>query len=185
MSVLDKRTLVLNKGWQPVHISTVRDAIVLLFKGVAKAVCPDTFHTYSFDDWLEVPPNGNGSIATKTMTIAAPHVIVLIDYDKVPIVSTFSKRNVYKRDKYTCQYCGKQGRDLTIDHIVPKSKGGESKWKNVVAACEPCNKRKADKSLEEARMRLLKKPVRPSMDITYLLRKHTSQNPIWSRFVRK
>ena len=183
MSVLDKKTLILNKGWQPVHITTVRDAIVLLFKGVAKAVCPETYQAYDFDDWLNVQPNGNGAVKSKNIVIAAPHVVVLLSYDKIPMISTFSKRNVFKRDKYTCQYCGKQERDLTIDHVTPKSKGGESVWKNVVAACEPCNKRKADKTLEIAGMKLLRKPFRPRLSITNLLRKQTSGNPIWKRFI--
>jgi 5-methylcytosine-specific restriction endonuclease McrA len=183
MSVLNNKTLILNKGWQPVHIATVRDAIVLLFKGVAKAVCPETYQTYNFDDWLDVPPNGNGFVKSKNITISAPYVVVLLGYDRVPIISTFSKRNVFKRDKYTCQYCGWQGRDLTIDHVLPKSRGGQSVWKNVVTACEPCNKKKADKTPQEANMTLLRKPFRPNLNITSLLRKQTTANPVWKRFV--
>jgi 5-methylcytosine-specific restriction endonuclease McrA len=182
-SALKNKTLVLNKTWQPVHVATVRDAIVLLYKGVARAVCIETYQTYDFDDWLEVPPNGNGAVHSKNITISAPHVIVLGTYDKVPTVSTFSKRNVFKRDKYTCQYCGKQSRNLTIDHVVPKSKGGESTWKNVVTACEPCNKKKADKTPDEAGMRLLNKPYRPNLNISSMIKKQTAPNPIWRKFV--
>lgn len=183
MSVLKNKTLVLNKVWQPVHIATVRDAIVLMFKGIARAVCPETYAVYSFEDWIDVSPNGNGSIKSKNFEIAAPHVVVLVGYDKIPMVSTFSKRNVFKRDKYTCQYCGTQGRDLTIDHVKPKSKGGESVWKNVVTACEPCNKKKADKPLRDSGMKLARKPIKPNLNLTHLLRKQTTTNPIWSKFV--
>lgn len=183
MSVLDRKTLILNKGWQPVHVATVRDAIVLLFKGVARAVCPETYQTYDFDDWLDVSPNGNGAIQSKNLVLAAPHVVVLVSYDKIPMISTFSKRNVFKRDKYTCQYCGKQERDLTIDHVQPKSKGGESVWQNVVAACEPCNKKKADKTLKQAGMKLLRNPFKPNLSIANLLRKQTHSNPVWKKFV--
>jgi len=182
-SALKNKTLVLNKTWQPIHVATVRDAIVLLFKGAAKAVCHNTYQTYTFEDWLEVPPNGNGSILTCNLLITAPHVIVIGSYDKVPIVSTFSKRNVFKRDKHTCQYCGKQGRYMTIDHVLPKSRGGKSVWKNVVTACEACNKRKADKTPEEAGMRLLVKPYRPNLNISSMIKKQASPNPIWKKFV--
>jgi len=185
MSVLDRKTLILNKGWQPVHIATVRDAIVLLFKGVAKAVCAETYQVYDFDGWLDVSPNGNGIVRSRSITMAAPHVVVLTSYNKVPVISTFSKRNVFKRDKYTCQYCGKQERMLTIDHVIPKAKGGESVWENVVAACEPCNKKKADKTLAQAGMKLLNKPYKPNLSIANLLRKQTNGNPVWKKFIRR
>lgn len=181
-STLRNKTLVLNKTWQPVHVATVRDAIVLLFKGAARAVCHNTYQTYDFDDWLEVPPNGNGSVRSKNIIVPAPYVIVLLTYDKIPRVSTFSKRNVLKRDKHTCQYCGQQGRYLTIDHVLPKSRGGQSNWKNVVAACEPCNKKKANKTPEEAGMRLLNKPYKPNLSIASMIKKQSSPNPIWKKF---
>jgi len=184
MSVLDNKTLVLNRTWHPIHIATVRDAIILLFKGAARAVCPETYQTYDFDDWLAVPPNGHGAVHSRHLTISAPHVIVLLAYDKVPTVSTFSKRNVFKRDKHTCQYCGKQTRALTIDHVTPRSRGGQSNWLNVVAACEDCNKRKADKSPEEAGMRLMCKPYKPNLNISALLQRQASVDPIWAKFTR-
>ena len=183
MSALNNKTLILNKTWNPVHIATVRDAILLLFKGLAKAVDAETFQTYDFDSWLEMPPNGNGFVQAKNIVISAPHVVVLVSYDKIPTISTFSKRNVFKRDKHTCQYCGKHDRCLTIDHVMPKSRGGQSTWKNVVAACEPCNKKKADKTPQEAGMALAITPFKPNLSITHLLRQQTTGNPIWRKFV--
>lgn len=183
MSVLDRKTLVLNKGWQPVHISSVRDAIVLLVKGAAKAVCPETFQTYDFDDWLMVPPNGSGYLRTVRMKISVPEVLVLIDYDKIPITNNFSKRNVFKRDKFVCQYCGLQTRNPTIDHVIPKARNGQSCWDNVVTACESCNKKKADKSLEDSGMKLRRVPGMPNFNTAQLIRKSVRNNPVWKKFI--
>jgi 5-methylcytosine-specific restriction endonuclease McrA len=154
-----------------------------MHKGAAKAVCPETYQTYDFDAWLSIPPDGNGAVRSKNFVISAPHVIVLSSYDKVPTVSSFSKRNVFKRDKYICQYCGKQTYSMTIDHVTPKSRGGQSIWTNVVTACEPCNKRKADRTPDEAGMHLIARPYRPNLNISVLLRKQTTVNPIWMRFI--
>lgn len=183
MSVLKNKTLVLNKVWIPVHISTVRAAIVLLYRGIARAVCPETYQTYSFDDWLEVPPNGNGSIRSCTLEISAPHVVVLASYDKIPMISTFSKRNVFKRDRHTCQYCNGQGKELTLDHVLPRSKGGQTVWTNIVTACEPCNKKKANMTPEEAGMKLAKKPYKPDLNLSSIVKKMAEPNPIWKKFI--
>jgi len=183
MSVLKQKTLILNKVWMPIGISTVREAIVLLYRDVAKAVCPDSFQTYDFDDWLLVPPNGNGYITTIKRKISAPHVMVLNSYDRVPTISTFSKRNVLKRDRYTCQYCGKQSRDLTIDHVLPKSRGGTTVWTNVVTACEECNRSKADKTLKKSGMVLKNEPYRPDLNMAKIIRKKIRKHEVWNKFI--
>jgi len=183
MSALNQKTLILNKMWMPIGISTVREAIVLLYRDVAKAVCPESFQTYDFDDWLAVPSNGNGYVQTIKRKIAAPYVMVLNTYDRVPTISTFSKRNVLKRDRYTCQYCGKQSRDLTIDHVLPKSKGGETVWENVVSACEECNKSKADKDLKKSGMTLRNVPYRPDLNMAKIIRKRIRNHSVWQKFI--
>ncbi len=102
--------------------------------------------------------------------LRVPEVIALTDYDRLPMAAvTFSRRNIFKRDHYTCQYCGAQpgSEELTIDHVVPRSQGGVSTWENCVLACMACNKRKADRTPEQARMRLRKKPVRPAWKPLY------------------
>lgn len=183
MSVLDKRALVLNRVWNPIQITDVKNALILLVKGSAKVICPETFQPYTFNDWLKVPPNGSGYIQTCRLKISVPEIIVLEAYDKVPMLNPlFSKRNVLKRDKYTCQYCGTQDRDLTIDHILPKSRGGQTIWENVVAACGPCNHKKANRTPEESGLHLKRTPTKPNLDVPTILRK-SSTNPSWKKFL--
>jgi 5-methylcytosine-specific restriction endonuclease McrA len=96
--------------------------------------------------------------------LRVPEVVCLAHYDRLPGASvTFSRRNVAKRDHFTCQYCGAQpgGETITIDHVVPRSQGGVSSWTNCVAACLRCNARKADRTPEQAGLRLRKRPARP------------------------
>ncbi|NQT11974.1 MAG: HNH endonuclease, partial [Planctomycetes bacterium] len=105
-------------------------------------------------------------------------------YDRLPTAAvTFSRRNIFKRDRFTCQYCGAQpgSEELTLDHVVPRSQGGESRWDNCVLACLACNKRKADRTPEQARMRLRHKPVRPKWNPLYALRDVRIES--WSKFV--
>jgi len=102
--------------------------------------------------------------------LRVPEVITLTEYDRPPAAAvTFNRRNIFKRDHYTCQYCGKQpgGEELTLDHVIPRAQGGESRWDNCVLACLECNKRKADRTPEQAKMRLKHKPVQPKWNPRY------------------
>jgi 5-methylcytosine-specific restriction endonuclease McrA len=113
---------------------------------------------------------------------------VLRHYDRLPLAAvTFSRRNVAKRDHSTCQYCGAQpgADDLTIDHVVPRSQGGQSSWTNCVAACLDCNARKADRTPEQAGMRLRKVPSRPEWKPLYALHGHGHAPRIesWKKFL--
>ena len=104
--------------------------------------------------------------------LRVPEVITLTGFERLPsAVVAFSRRNIYKRDHYTCQYCGTQpgSEELTIDHVVPRAQGGESRWDNCVLACVTCNKHKADRTPEEARMPLLYLPYVPSRFEAFLL----------------
>lgn len=182
MSGLNKKTLVLNRTWHPIQITDVKNALILLCKGSAKVICTETFQPYDFIDWLDVPPNGAGYVQTSQLKIAVPEVILIVTYDQIPMLNPlFSKRNVLKRDKYTCQYCGNQ-KDLTIDHVIPKSRGGTTCWENVVAACQQCNHRKADKMLDEVKMPLKRVPSKPLLDVLTVIRRSTN-NPSWYKFV--
>ncbi len=114
----------------------------------------------------------------------APEVVALVEYDRLPsAVVAFSRRNVFKRDRYTCQYCGTQpGTDeLTIDHVLPRSRGGQSTWTNCVLACFQCNKRKADRTPEQAGMHLKKRPVRPNSRPLYA--DHHVRIESWTKFI--
>ena len=113
-----------------------------------------------------------------------PEVVTLAEFDRLPSAAvTFSRRNVFKRDRFTCQYCNKQpGSDeLTIDHVVPRALGGESTWTNCVMACWECNTHKADRSPKQAKMRLGKEPVRPTWKPLYS--EHASRMESWSKFI--
>lgn len=140
------KVLVLNQTFEPLHFCTARRAITMVVMGRAESV--------EASDFL---------VRSPSRTYQLPLVIRLYRYIRRPysVGVAFSKRNVLKRDKYTCQYCGAERVPLTIDHVVPRSRGGETCWENVVTACHRCNLLKGDKTLEEAGMSLLGKGRKP------------------------
>jgi hypothetical protein len=141
-NVLEFPTLVLNRNWQPVHVTTVVRALVMLWNETAKAVEPDEYRLYDWADWSELEPaDGRLCVRSARRSLRAPEVICLAHYDRLPGAAvTFSRRNVAKRDHHTCQYCGAQpgGEAITIDHVVPRSKGvpraGPTVWPPASAA---------------------------------------------------
>ena len=185
MTILQRPTLVLNRNWQPVNVATVARALVMLWREAARVVDPADFQLYTWDDWSELTPREDeGFIQAVTMRLRVPEVLTLTGYDRLPTaVVTFSRRNIFKRDRFTCQYCGTQpgNEDLTIDHVVPRAQGGQSSWGNCVLACLTCNKRKADRTPLEANMRLYKEPKRPTWKPLYAA--HDVRIKSWSKFV--
>ncbi|MGD0900273.1 MAG: HNH endonuclease [Thermoguttaceae bacterium] len=147
------------------NVATVARALVLLWNESARIVDPADYQLYTWADWSRLRPrDGEDCIHAVRFKLRVPEVVALSGYDRLPVAHvTFSRRNIFKRDHYTCQYCGAQpgSEDLTLDHVVPRSQGGVSNWDNCVLACMVCNKRKADRTPEQARMRLRRKPVRP------------------------
>jgi 5-methylcytosine-specific restriction endonuclease McrA len=95
-----------------------------------------------------------------------------------------TRREVFRRDNYTCQYCGRHGADLTLDHVLPKHLGGEHVWDNVVAACPSCNHHKGGRKLDEAHMRLLHIPKEPPPSAYYIFGRHLEKNNEWEQFIR-
>jgi len=185
-NVLEQPTLVLNQSWQPVHVTTVARSLILLWNDAARVVDPDDFQVLTWDDWAKrVPAMGMPCIRSARLKLAVPEVIALAAYDRLPSKSiTFSRRNVAKRDHYTCQYCGAQpgAESITIDHVNPRSQGGTSTWTNCVAACETCNARKGDRTPEHAGMKLRRRPVRPEWKPFYAA--HGAWIESWARFVK-
>jgi 5-methylcytosine-specific restriction endonuclease McrA len=169
VKTLQRPTLVLNRNWQPVRVATVARALVLLWNESARVVDPSNFQLYTWADWSRFAPrDGEPYIQAIRFRLRAPEVIALSQYDRLPAAHvTFSRRNLFKRDHYTCQYCGVQPgvEELTLDHVVPRSQGGASTWDNCVLACVACNARKADRTPEQARMKLRKPPTRPAWKI--------------------
>ena len=163
--VLSTPTLVLNKNWQPVHVTTAHRAVVMLWSESAQVVCPDTYQQYSWEEWILLPPApGALIIRTGKLKFGVPDAVRLENYSGMPLKQvTFNRQNLFKRDHHTCSYCNVQPGHggLTIDHVVPRSRGGANSWTNCVAACYHCNTKKADKTLDEARMKLRRPPTRP------------------------
>jgi 5-methylcytosine-specific restriction endonuclease McrA len=166
MSYLTERALVLNRSWSAITTTSVRHALVLACRKVARIICPETYQAYELSDWAELSATRDGpAIYTPLLRIPVPEIIVLTRYNGFPRRGVaFSRRNIYRRDDYTCQYCGaRPGSELlSIDHILPRSRGGTSTWDNCVIACLKCNMKKANRTVEQAGMSLLRPPFRPS-----------------------
>jgi len=162
--VLNAAVLVLNRSYLPVHITTVRRAFCLLYRGLARAV-NERYETFDFDSWRELGVRvEDDAIFSISGAIRVPRVILLQAFDRVPRRQVrFNRINVYARDRNTCQYCGERfaRADLNLDHVIPRSQGGCSTWENVVCSCLDCNRKKGGRTPAQARMRLIRQPVRP------------------------
>lgn len=184
-SVLDRPTLVLNRNWQPVNVATVSRALVMLWNESARVVDPNDFRLYSWSDWSQLRPlDGEPFIQAITFRLRVPEVLTLTRYERLrESAVTFSRRNLFKRDHGTCQYCGARpgSSELTIDHVLPRSQGGTSRWDNCVLACVSCNSHKANRTPEQAHMKLRKRPVRPSWRPVYASNGIRIES--WSKFV--
>ncbi len=178
MSVgLNKLTLILNKSWHPVQIRTARRAFIKVFAGIADIVdiSPDgsfgDYMVHDFDSWAKLSIRScDEVIETTGDQIRVPKVVVLKDYDKVPRRKVrLSRKNLLIRDGHRCAYTGIKLslRAAQIDHVMPRSRGGLTTWENVVVACEEANRKKADRTPEEANMPLRISPKRPSWHVLF------------------
>jgi 5-methylcytosine-specific restriction endonuclease McrA len=163
--MLNSNVLVLNRSYLPVHVTTARRAFSLIFSGSALAVSCD-YETFDFDAWVRREPDRSATeeVGTPSGRIRVPRVIVLKHFDRVPRRHVrYSRLNIFARDKFTCQYCGRKPArsELNLDHVIPRSLGGRTNWENVVASCVDCNRRKGGRTPTQARLRLLRQPMRP------------------------
>ena len=159
--------LVLNANFEPVNVCDTRRAIGLILAEKASLVV-----------------NGRGEIKTVGNSFPRPSVIRLQKMVNRPRpVLKLSRREVFRRDNFTCQYCGKKTSDLTIDHVIPRHMGGKHIWANVVAACGACNHRKGGRLLDEANMRLLRPPSEPPSSAQYIFGRHLNDNSEWEMFL--
>ncbi len=146
-TVLKRQVLILNQNYEPLSVITARKAVILLFLGKAEII-----EKY---DHLRIR-----SIST---SLPFPSIVRLSHYVRIPRKGVIlSRRNILKRDSFTCQYCGTPGGQLTVDHIIPRKRGGKDTWENLVCACVQCNNKKGDRSPEQAGMKLLSTPRKPS-----------------------
>lgn len=156
--------LVLNRNYQPIHVTSAKRAFSLLYLGVAQVIDRE-FRVFDFDSWAQLSTEmGDDVVHTVDRAIKVPRVIILQLYDRIPKTKVrFSRHNIYLRDGNTCQYCGRNlpRTDLNLDHVVPRAQGGRTTWENVVCCCIDCNLRKGARTPDQAGMRLLKLPVRP------------------------
>ena len=184
---LDYPTLVLNKHWTPVHVTAVRHAIALVCTERAHFVCPHSYAPYNFWSWVKRGIlDGGTSVQSVCFEIESPEIVVLGEYAKLPPRGiAFNRRNLMRRDDHTCQYCGAQfaPERLTIDHILPLSRGGRTGWENCVLACHRCNGRKANRTPKEAKMRLLKAPQCPRWSPRYAVYARGDRPASWKSFI--
>lgn len=162
--MLSTQVLVLNRSFIPIHVTTVKRAFVLLYQGLAKAV-DRQYETFDFQTWSELAvASDHDTIGLVNRVIRVPRVILLMTYNHIPRRHVrFSRYNIYLRDGNVCQFCGGHypRSELNLDHVIPRSQGGKTTWENVVTSCIPCNRRKGGGSPAEARMKLVRHPVRP------------------------
>ncbi|MDQ6893450.1 MAG: HNH endonuclease [Acidobacteriota bacterium] len=162
--MLDSHVLVLNRVFQAVQVTSVRKAFTLFYKGHVRAVLPD-YSTWDFDNWCDIPVQPHDEVVlTPSSAIRIPRVVALKEFDRLPRQDVkFSRHNIYVRDGSRCQYCGHKfpSADLSLDHVIPLSRGGTSNWENVVCACLSCNVRKGNRTPHEASMRLIQQPKKP------------------------
>ncbi len=173
-SALDASVLVLNKLFMAVHIISVRRAFCLLCKELAEVVNLEDgqFATYDFPTWRDLSEYRSRNfrqadddwVRTVNSEIQVPRVIRLLTYEKLPKQTVkFNRRNIFARDNNQCQYCGKRfpTTELSLDHVTPRSQGGQSTWENIVCACVACNVRKGGRTPKQAHLGLIRKPEKP------------------------
>jgi 5-methylcytosine-specific restriction endonuclease McrA len=168
--MLNCSVLVLNRHFQPIHVTNAKRAFSLLYLGVAR-VLDREFRSFDFDSWAAMATEaGDDVVHTIDRAIRVPRVIILQLYDRIPKTKVrFSRHNIYMRDGNTCQYCGLAlpRTELNLDHVVPRSQGGRTTWENVVCCCIDCNLAKGARTPEQAGMSLRKPPSRPRWTPTF------------------
>ncbi len=161
--------LVLNQSYEPLNICRVRRAVVLIYQNKA-----------------EMLENGSGFIYSVNREFPVPSVIRLAAMIKRPyrVERKLTRLEIFRRDHHICQYCAKETRQLTLDHVIPRYRGGQHTWENVVSACVPCNRRKAGRTPKEARMKLIHQPVPPRHDgLFYIPAYYPHAHSEWQKYL--
>ena len=196
---LQSSVLVLNRGFVPVRLTTVRRAVCMLFDDTAEVVLMEDGHLsfYDFRTWAEVsefrrgqPPADDETewISTVSCDLQVPRVIRLPAYDRFPRRHVgFNRRNIFARDENRCQYCGRRfpTSELSLDHVLPLSRGGLTDWENIVCACTHCNKRKGGRTPAEAGMQLTRRPVEPKYNPMIRLKLRRRKYDSWKQFLNE
>jgi 5-methylcytosine-specific restriction endonuclease McrA len=165
---VNEPVLVLNANYEPLNICTTKRAVGLMMTGKAELLL-----------------NGRGAIRTASSSFPRPSIVRLsyMVHRPRPRVK-LTKREIFRRDSYTCQYCGKKTTKLTIDHVMPRHRGGEHTWTNLVAACPACNRRKGGRTPREANMALRTPPGEPSASAEYLFGYLLDSYSEWTDYIQ-
>ena len=191
---VSQRVLILNRLWQAVNIVGVKRAFGLLLQDNAKVIysTDDDFQVLKSDEWIAYsmahPPENDGDyVHTVRYNIRIPSILLLNHYDRLPMKEVkFTRQHLFERDKYTCQYCGGSfsHRELNLDHVIPRDRGGKTSWENIVTSCLHCNTRKGNRFPHEAGLRLKHKPIRPKWRpfISFFLGPEFDES--WKHFIK-
>ena len=203
VAALESSVLVLNSGYTAVRITNARRAFILLIRDAAEVVttAAGQFQTYDLAAWtlrselvransgFDARPDGHDPpdwVHTPRLVIAVPRVIRLLRYSGRPQREVrLTRRNIHARDLSRCHYCGKRfpSRELTVDHVIPRSLGGRDTWENLVTACVPCNSRKGSRTPQGANMNLRRPPTKPRTNPTIAQRLKSPKYRVWRVFV--
>jgi 5-methylcytosine-specific restriction endonuclease McrA len=194
---LQANVLTLNRGFLAIHVVPLKRALCMLFKGMAEVVNVEDgmYMSYDFDSWLEMSDlkveledvgEHDEWLLAVNFSLQVPRVIRLLKYDRVPRYQVkFNRRNVFLRDEYSCQYCGKSynSGSLSLDHVLPRSQGGGTSWDNIVTACLKCNERKGGRTPKQARMPLKIPPKKPKNNPLLTHQVQAKRYECWKSFL--
>lgn len=197
--LLGSSVLVLNRFYLALHVVSARRAFAMLYREAAEVIDVEDgrFANYDFASWCEfsslrgelgLPGQNDDWVRAVNFSILVPRVIRLVAFDRKPRQTLrFSRKNLFARDGNRCQYCGNTypGNQLSIDHVIPRSRGGGTSWENVVCACVKCNTRKGGRTPQEARMKLLTAPVRPKQNPLLTVKLRNPKYQSWRNFLPK
>ena len=197
-TALNTHVLVLNKMWMAIRVVDARRAFSLLVRDLAEVIRVDdgSYTAYDFGSWTEVSAARDRFdglnhddyewVRTVRLQIAVPKVIRLLGYDRLPKQQVkLNRRNIFARDRNTCQYCGQRypSSELSLDHVMPRSQGGGSTWENLVCACTRCNAKKGGRTPKQARMHLVRTPEQPTRNPVISLRVGHDKYASWRAFL--
>ena len=194
---LSHSVLVLNRHYMAVHVVNVRRAITLLFRDLAEVIHLESgqYVNYDFVSWREISElkqafeeheSDADWLQAVNFAIQIPRIIRLLAYDKVPRHGLrFNRRNVFARDGNRCQYCGQSfpTSELSLDHVIPRSRGGDACWENIVCSCVDCNAKKGGRTPKEAGMKLIRLPARPKHNPLLAVKLNNPKYESWKTFL--
>lgn len=192
---LGAKVLVLNRNYMATRVISAKRAFILLAREAAEVIHADdgSYANYDFETWAELSelrkqfePDMHDWVRTVRFDIAVPRIIRLITCDKMPAQRVkLNRRNLFARDHNQCQYCGNRfpTSELSIDHVLPRSQNGPDTWQNLVCACVKCNSRKGGRTPDQARMKLIRKPVQPKRNPLISIKLSSDKYASWKAFL--